>query len=394
MNCGVLQELYEKVDLPSNAEWVANPPECNDEAWVCLSGFTRSNSSRYCCPDVIENSHPDPSYQPCGRACDPGYQWNMETATCDTCPSPKQNHNWLLDCDYECKCSVFGAGQCYYGRNNPDLDNCYTCSEYHQELATPLPSNGIWYDDPPNSTGRRIECDADAYYCPEPGFAKSQIAVPPGCCPSNLPLSLATKVHDITDAAGRAKDTCGYECAASFMWQKVQKNCTFIASTKITNSKWNYRLGIWECLPSFKALGLVAVSHSAAFQPSQCIECSVYAIRAGWRLPTRGRWLNASEMNGDECDEKAFDCSDGFVQNPDAKLCCAPDALPVSVIGGTHENGVWDPLSCIYRCGSNRAGQKLFPVIPTRDNDVCMTCGAYLSAKGVASECQASASES
>ena len=68
VNCGVLQATYEKVALPSNALWVSNPQECNAEAWVCLSGFTRSNSSRYCCPDVIENSHPDPSYQPCGRA--------------------------------------------------------------------------------------------------------------------------------------------------------------------------------------------------------------------------------------------------------------------------------------------------------------------------------------
>jgi hypothetical protein len=395
VNCGVLQANYEKVALPSNALWVSNPQECNAEAWVCLSGFTRANSSRYCCPNVIPNSHPDPSYQPCGRACNPGYRWNKETATCDTCPSPKQNHNWLLDCDYECKCSAFGAGQCYYGRNVPALDNCYTCSAYHQKLATPLPSNGVWYDDPINGTlGKRIECDDDAYYCPDPGYEKSPFAVPPGCCPDNLPYSSVIKVHEITDDAGDARDTCGYECAASYMWQKEQKNCTFVASTQIANSKWDYRLGIWRCLDSFKALGLVTVSHSTEPQPSQCMECSLYAIRAGWRLPERGRWLNASDLGGKPCNDEAFECSDGFVQNPNAKLCCAPNPLPVSVIGGTHEDGEWDSLSCIYRCGSNAAGDKLFPVIPTRNNDVCMTCGAYLADKGVASGCQASDSES
>ena len=62
VKCGVLQENYANVGLPSNAIWVENPQVCSDDAWSCNSGYTRANSTRYCCPDVIPNSHPHPSY--------------------------------------------------------------------------------------------------------------------------------------------------------------------------------------------------------------------------------------------------------------------------------------------------------------------------------------------
>ena len=397
VKCGILQENFASVALPLHALWIDNPSTCSADAWRCNNGYTRANSTRYCCPNDIPNSHPDPSYQPCGRACNPGYFWNMGTATCETCTEVKQNHNWLLDCDYECKCGPYKSeeeGVCYYGRHNSILDNCYRCDDYHDRLGTLLPPNGIWYANPPNLTiggvTKRRECDEDAYYC-SAGFTKSVRADPAGCCPDTLPYSSVTKIHAVGQANGAHLDTCGYECSENYMWHKKKKNCTFVESSKIANSKWDYRKGVWACLPSFKELDFVTVAHGEV-QASQCMECSVYAIRSGWTLPERGSWLNASGLDGKPCNKIAFECSGGFVQNPTARLCCPPDPLPVSVIGGTHENGVWDRFSCTYRCGYDDDNRKLFPIVPTRGNSVCKTCPDYLASKGVAAECQASVS--
>ena len=372
--CETLQTQYAKVLLPANAVWDTSPSTCTADSWTCRSGFNASTSMRYCCPDSIPNSYPLQSYQPCGRACNPGYFWDDDTATCEECDvgnPPKQNHEWLLDCDFKCTCSTQPGGKCYYGRQ--ELENCYSCDVFQNMLGNSPPYNGYWYQDPPISSDEDLPvCDEMAWGC-NTGSTKSLSANPPGCCPDSLPYS------SVVVAAGEDfRDTCNFACVDGYMWDSDKKNCTQHRNPedKIANSVWNYRTGVWECLDGFVALPLGQT-------PAQrCMECSVYALREEWILPQGARWLNASELDGETCTDTAFECvTDNYIPNTNARLCCPPDNLPAAVLTDSHLNGEWDSTKCEYRCVAGK-----FPINPTQNDPVCRECSRYLIHHNVPSE--------
>jgi hypothetical protein len=376
--CETLMTQYAKVSLPANALWDANPSTCTADSWTCASGFTKADraltSMRYCCPDDIPYSFPLATYQPCGRACNLGYRWNNATASCGVCvfDTPKQNHEWLIDCDFRCLCSKQPGEKCYYGRH--ELGNCYSCDEYHDILGNNPPHNGFWYSDPPVINNALPVCDKMAWGC-QTGTTKSLDAIPPGCCPNSLPYS------SVVVKTGEAfRDTCNYACVDGYKWDGHFKNCTLYRNPelKIANSIWNYRSGVWDCLAGFVALPPGQV------QAQQCMECSVYASREGWRLPQGARWLNASELRGGQCTSKAFKCTDDkYVANANAGLCCSTANLPVALQSNSHRNGEWDSTKCEYRCVTGR-----FPIKPTDTDYNCQICSEYLKSHNVPDERQ------
>ena len=391
VECGKLQTDYAKQVLPKNSRWLENPTICNSSSWTCNAGFSKADpqvtSQRFCCPDVLANSYPDPTYEPCGRACNASFFFNNETATCDKCetastPNKKQNHVWLRDCDFNCKCAA-SPGECFYGK--AELSNCYKCDKYHELMNTAIPPNAYWLSSPFDD-GTGTGCDLNAWKCPSDKYVKSLTAEPPGCCPLALPYSSVIKVDSSNDHA----DTCNYKCIDYYQWDKVEKNCTKKTVDKIPNSEWNYRTGAWECLPGFKSLP------EGFPQPHKCMECSVYAQNEEWTLPANGHWLNSSEIKTacaesvcrGKCVPEAFACSGNLVKNPRARLCCPPEGLPAKVLDKTHENGVWDSTKCEYRCDVNQDGQRLFPVVPTPTDAVCMTCDEYLKKNQIPNSCQ------
>ena len=371
-SCESLMTQYAKVSLPANALWDPNPSTCTADSWSCVPGFTKADrtltSMRYCCPNVIPDSFPLATYQPCGRACNPGYRWNNATASCGVCVSdtPKQNHEWLIDCDFRCLCSKELGQKCYYGRH--ELGNCYPCDEYHDRQGNRPPHNAFWYVDPPVIDNALPKCDKMAWGC-QTGTTKSEDANPPGCCPNSLPYS--SVVAKTGDAAFR--DTCNYACVNGYKWDGHFKNCTLYKDPelKIANSIWNYRTGVWDCLAGFVHLPRGQV------QAQQCMECSVFASSEGWRLPQGARWLNASELRGIQCTNKAFKCTaDKYVANSNAGLCCLSTNLPEKLL--SHVNGEWDSTTCEYRCVKG-----LFPIKPTDTDSICQKCSEYLKTKNV-----------
>jgi hypothetical protein len=380
VECGKLQVEHAKNPLPNNALWQPKPLTCSDDSWNCKSGYSRADptitAAKFCCPDILENSYPDRSYQPCGRACNTSFFFNNKTATCDKCETAdttdkKQNHIWKLDCDFECKCT---KGDCFYGRK--ELNNCFKCKEYHERLGTTKPHRASWYIEPIEEDGSGTFCNELAWGCPG-GYLKSVTAVPPGCCPISLPYSSVTKI-----GGAEYEDTCGYKCIDNYKWDPDLKNCTFVNIARIPNSKWNYRNGRWECLPGFKALP------QGYLQPHTCMECSIHAVEQKWVLPANGYWLNSSEISGSckrcqgQCNVFAFSCVGSYAKNAEARLCCSSEKLPETVLQGTHENGVWDSSKCEYRCNKTQDSQ-LFPLVPSKSDPICKTCDRYLADYGV-----------
>ena len=374
VDCRTLQMQYAKVVLPANGHWDDSPSSCSADSWTCGPGFTKANATRtqmrYCCPDVIANSYPDPSYEPCGFACNAGYYWNNVTAQCETCTFsvPKQNHIWLRDCDFKCQCT---ADNCYFGR--AELENCYQCDQFQEKRDNDAPYRAYWLQNLPlTNENPSPKCDSHSWACPL-GTIQSFVAVPPGCCPTELPYSSVIKVGE------QSPDTCNYECTDGYTWNAPLKNCSKCRDPrdKIANSEWKYRSCVWQCLPGFVSLP------AGVTQATECMQCSIYASSQRWTIPAGAYWLNASALKGATCDQQAFACRNGNLENKKARLCCPPTNLPGTLISGIHENGEWDAKTCEYRCKPGR-----FPINPTSTNAICEICSTYLSKNGVPSVCK------
>jgi hypothetical protein len=365
-SCPDLMVNYSHATPPKNAVWKNESNiTCDYDAFACNSGYVASSTDRFCCPETITNSVSDPTYRPCGRRCQAGFRWDNESASCLQClanPPNVQRLFWGTDCNFTCKNSA-EEGRFFGG---PEEGDCFTCAEYHELKGVVLPARSV--SNPVSST-----CMVDDWICSDPTTTRSISAVPPGCCPNELPDETAEVAP-----AGTLRGTCGFRCKEGYTWDSWNKTCSactgFSAALQPNNSAWNYTGCSWECKAGFRAV------FDEAGSLRDCLECTAFAASQEWSLPENGVWrLSEDHVAGVQCTADSWDCAIGYHVNRAAKLCCKVSDHPYPLPA----NGYWDSASCTYRCNAH-----YFPEVPTANSEQevfsrCSSCEILLSELGV-----------
>eukprot|EP00960_Hanusia_phi_P001860 53270-Hanusia_phi.AAC.1 len=261
---------FTDVALPANGVWKVSTDVCNSDSWTCNVGYTRSNTSRYCCPTAVNHSVANRSAAPCGVSCEYGYRWSNERAACLPCSTNMTDgtYRWLLDCDFACACTDTA---CYHGKQT--LGACYTCQEYAQRLGWVPPLNAEY---PVYSTS----CRREDWQCKNDSFSKSLAASPPGCC-------LKSPSHAVANLSSPA--TCNLDCEPGYRWDSTLKQCSYcgIPFQRSANMVWSSTTCSWLC-----EVGYVRVDGPPG--QFQCVACQTFAVSNSWQLPALAAWVNST----------------------------------------------------------------------------------------------------
>ncbi|EKX42495.1 hypothetical protein GUITHDRAFT_141168 [Guillardia theta CCMP2712] len=357
--CDVYMSNFSDATLPAHGLWQASTAVCTSDSWMCTAGYSRSNTSRYCCPNAVNHSVVNQSYSPCGVSCEYGYRWSNELASCLQCNTnmTEGTFRWLLDCDFECFCN---DTVCYHGKET--LGACYTCQEYSQKVGLVPPLYGEY---PVYSN----TCRVDDWQCKNDTFSKSLVATPPGCCLKSTPNAVA----NLSSPA-----TCNLDCEPGYRWDPTRKQCFYcgIPFPRSAHMLWSSLTCSWLC-----ELGYMKVDGSAG--RFQCVNCPTHAVSNSWQLPSLAYWVNSTtlEQQGAICSTNAWQCADGYLKNAPAKLCCQNLSLPYSTgVGGL------STTSCDWTCNAGLFPPRLADINPACNLCGC-TCEQYLQSYGFTSPC-------
>uniref|UniRef100_A0A7S4U9B9 RING-type domain-containing protein n=2 Tax=Guillardia theta TaxID=55529 RepID=A0A7S4U9B9_GUITH len=360
--CDVYMSNFSDATLPAHGLWQASTAVCTSDSWMCTAGYSRSNTSRYCCPNAVNHSVVNQSYAPCGVSCEYGYRWSNELASCLQCNTnmTEGTFRWLLDCDFECFCN---DTVCYHGKET--LGACYTCQEYSQKVGWVPPLYGEY---PVYSK----TCRVDDWQCKNDTFSKSLVATPPGCCLKSTPNAVA----NLSSPA-----TCNLDCEPGYRWDPTRKQCFYcgIPFPRSAHMLWSSLTCKWICEPAFMQ---VFNSSSIQSEEFQCLNCPTYAAFNSWQLPSLAYWVNSTtlEQQGAICSTNAWQCADGYLKNAPAKLCCQNLSFPFNA-------GKFSTTSCDWICNVG-----LFPKNRIGETSTCSlcscTCEQYLASFGIESPCQ------
>ena len=361
--------------LPQYAFWSDDVGQCGAESWVCASGFNRSYdpNHRFCCPNDVPNSRPDPDASVCGLGCNPGYRWKDDVAICEPCsPKPNMTH-WVdsLDapeCTWRCNGSLHATPN----------DLCLECGEYRATLGTPLPTYASWPTSDESCSETSWVCNGNDEYLKslEPGV--------PGCCP-------VSDEHGTT-GQGVAAD-CGFKCETGYSWDRDElkcKSCNALggpppAKPQGAPSFFNESRCGWHCAN----VGYVPWPDPPA-EPRQCLTCVENAYHKKWTKPADTLWreppvgVECSPSQWECCRPSHHDCPRDvkFNLHGDGDRCCSEQeaVLPID-----HKSllGSWVPGKCMWLCSTGRFPTRPYVQASTKKGISCLTCQTYLESEGI-----------